>query len=275
MADESDGVGEHLDQSLRLAITLAGTFGERASRLIAEFAQDRQKRAEVEFRDLSARLEAERAAARAELAVVDQSGWWDQAQPDAIAHVHETASTWRAHDDVAEQAAQTIRHEVQERYGFDVDNALPNSVVPAVLYAEAEAERAAERARLAEADEELTLLQLLEAERELENEARMDRLGESLLDENPDGELDYPYRSDAELERDAAVLEYDSAERRAHFAGTLEGKAEEDVIKARLLADGDQARHPREAVLAGAAQPKAARKATPTALERERGGLSQ
>lgn len=52
---------------------------------------------------------------------------------------------------------------------------------------------------------------------------------------------------DVDSHRDTAEA-FDSAERRERFASSLEGKADREVIDARITAAADRARHPREAV---------------------------
>lgn len=53
--------------------------------------------------------------------MVNQPEWWTRASVQDIADVHETATGWRDHDDTAAAAHDTIRREVRDRYGVDVD----------------------------------------------------------------------------------------------------------------------------------------------------------
>ncbi|MFD1716059.1 hypothetical protein ACFSBZ_16410 [Amnibacterium flavum] len=119
MADETDGVNEAFDDSLRVALTVAAQLGERVARLREELARQREATAIQEGRELQARFDAERAAARAQLTVVNQPAWWDNARVEDIAAVHETATSWSDHDAAAEEARATIRREIQHRYGVD------------------------------------------------------------------------------------------------------------------------------------------------------------
>ncbi|NKU63799.1 hypothetical protein GS891_11760, partial [Rhodococcus hoagii] len=48
--------------------------------------------------------------------------WWNEAGPEQIADNWQTARAWQDHSQVAAQAADRIRQEVQSRYGIDVDN---------------------------------------------------------------------------------------------------------------------------------------------------------
>lgn len=119
MADETDGVYEAFDDSLRIALTVAAQLGERVARLREELASQRGAIVTQEGRELQARFDAERAAARAQLSVVNQPAWWDNARVEDIAAVHQTATNWSDHDAVADEARATIRHESQHRYGID------------------------------------------------------------------------------------------------------------------------------------------------------------
>ena len=121
MAEETDGVGEMFDDSLRIGLTMASQFGERISRLREQMSRMREASARQEYREVGARFEAERGAARASLAPVQQAEWWNTAGADDIARVHETATVWRDHDDAAREAGDTIRLELRQRYGIDVD----------------------------------------------------------------------------------------------------------------------------------------------------------
>lgn len=78
------------------------------------------------------------------------------------------------------------------------------------------------------------------------------------------------------VEGDEAGLEYDSSERRRQFAASLEGKADQKTIDARILADGENAKHPREAVRSQPGRPPKPRKKAKVAVQqRARGGLTR
>jgi hypothetical protein len=285
MAEETDGVGETFDDSLRIALTVASQFGERIARLREELARNREAAAIQEGRELSTRFEAERGAARAELAPVQRPEWWDQAAPQDIAQVCETATAWRDFDDVAKGAGDTIRREVQERYGIDADAPGADGAAVAVAIAEAERNRADAAAERAKAGEELTASQLLFAQADRHEREQNDAhstVGDALA-----GELDgYGYDggavpADAERASDAAQEKgsqlYDSSERRRDFAKELEAKGvPEKTIKARVLADGENAKHPREAVTSSTGKATKIRgKGAAAVQQRDRGGLSR
>ena len=289
MAEETDGVGETFDDSLRIALTIASQFGERIARLREQLARQREASAIQEARELQARFEAERGAARASLVPIEQAEWWNQATPEDIAGVHETATAWRDVDDVARDAGDTIKNEVRGRYGIDVDapGADPAAVAAAVRDAERDrADAATERQR---AGEDLTASQLLfaNAERhERENREAADRdwniddldglAGTDLSAGDEHREQAVKAADVARVERGSGELDYDSSERRERFAASLEGKADQKTVNARILADGENAKHPREAVTS---QPgkgaKLHRSGKTSVQQRDRGGLSR
>ena len=121
MADEHDGIDEALEGMLRIGLATAGRVAEVAARAREQAARDARAASEAQAGELAGRLQAERAAARAQLAPVDRTDWWQQARPEDIAGVWETARSWQQLDPVAERAAGRIRREVADRYGIDVD----------------------------------------------------------------------------------------------------------------------------------------------------------
>lgn len=270
MAEETDGVLDATDEQLRIALTVASQFGERLARLREEFARSRQSRAEQEHRELQNRFDAERGAARASLAVVDRPEWWNNASVRDIADVRETATTWRDHDDVAKTASEKIREEVKSRYGVDVDRpgADPREVADALR--QAEQDRAAEREERRRSDEDLTASQTL-----LEQAERRDRDATNARQEpGTDPAVADQAQRDADSARESSSLAYDSAERRQEFANSLQGKASESEIRARLIADTANAEPARNAVKSRSRQAPRAPQRQPGA-QRDRGGLSR
>lgn len=363
MAEESDGVGEAFDDSLRVALTIAAQFAERIARLREQGARQRTAAASQEARELQARFDSERHAARAALTPVKQTGWWNTAGVEEIAAVYETARVWREHDDVAERAVDTIRTEVQDRYGIDVDDPRAD---PGLLAARLQEIEDTDRNRdtpLAESAGELegyleqaraTLQSSAEVPSEVESafDAHFRRAREDeargvtpfqveagyapetlllILETTEQARLEAVHgytpeqaRQAAEAERDRVLAErrqrdgndfalaeilfatadrhdrdtraehdpaapagspvagdllaeYDSAERRQAFADSLEGVADPRTVSAVVLADGENAKHPKEAVMS---QPGklARRHQTPTAgsaRERSKPGLTR
>lgn len=194
MAEESDGVGEVFDDSLRVALTIASQIAERINRERERMARAREASAQQEYRELQARFESERGAARASLAPVQRPEWWDAASVDDIAAAHETASVWKDHDDVAREAADTIRTEVNDRYGIDVDAPEAGSIARELFYARED--RAVAAAERAQAGEELTTSQqLLAAADRRERDAELQEVATSTMRHEVTLEL-----SDAELD---------------------------------------------------------------------------
>jgi colicin import membrane protein len=297
MAEETDGVGETFDDSLRIALTVASQFGERIARLREQLARNREAGAVQEARELSVRFEAERGAVRADLAPVQHPEWWDQARPEAIAQMHETATAWRDFDDVAKGAGDTIRRELQERFGVDVDAPGADDTAVILAIAEAERDRAEAAAERAKAGEEFTASQLLFAQAD-RHEWEQNGV-HSTVDDALAGELDGydfttapngvdesgydPFAVPADTERasDAAQEKgsqlYDSSERRRQFASELQAKGiPEKTIAARVLADGENAKHPREAVTSTIGKATKIRgKGAGAVKQRTRGGLAR
>lgn len=281
MAEETDGVGETFDDSLRIALTVASQFGERIARLREQSARQRENVANQEARELSARFEAKRGAARASLAPVQESEWWDGARPQAIADVHETATAWHNVDVVAVDAGDTIRREVQGRYGIDVGQPGADTAAVAAALVQAERDRADAAAERAQAGRELTATQLLFAqadrhERDAEDAAQKGLAG-SGVDEGQETSADLEQRRDAAQESRAQL--YDSFKRRQQLAHRLESKGiDQETIAARMLADAENARHPREAVSAGTGRATRGRSKSiskSAVKQRDRGGLSR
>lgn len=158
MLDEPDRIDEALVGTLRVGLTVAGQLGERALRAREQGARDTQARSEQETRVPQARLDSERAAARAALAPIARDEWWQHAQPEQIAQAWETAAAWRTLDPDARHAGDRIRDELQRRYGIDTHDlrADPAAVRAALEQAErtrgqSDDERAAAAAERAEA----------------------------------------------------------------------------------------------------------------------------
>ena len=279
MAEETDGVGEMFDDSLRIALTIASQFGERISRLREQMSRMREASAGQEYRELEARFEAERGAARASLTPVQQQEWWNTAGVDDIAQAHETATVWRDHDETAREAGETIRLEVSERYGIDVDAPGADPAAVAAALRDAEKDRAEARAERERSGEELTASQILFANadrHERDAQERAERDWNSDERHADDWTLAAEATGESRVEGDDAGLDYDSSERRRQFAASLEGKVDQRTIDARILADGENAKHPREAVgtpPGRAAKPR--KKAKSVVQQRTRGGLAR
>ncbi|MEW1808305.1 hypothetical protein [Pseudarthrobacter sp. NPDC080039] len=234
---ESDGIEEAIEGMTRIGLTIAGRLGEQLARTREQELRRTQAAEEQQARELQARYDAERAAARAQLAPVMDTRWWDTATGRDIERVHETATAWKDHDPAARDAAEAIRDQVRRRYGLDVDNLGANEVSVAEALARAERDREqAEQERRTGREEDAQAVQLL---------AQADR-------EDSDREQDVTEENQRpEALTDEAGMKYDSAERRQELAASLEGVADREAVQARLSADQDQGTPPNAAVAKG------------------------
>ncbi|ROQ52631.1 hypothetical protein EDF36_3793 [Rathayibacter sp. PhB152] len=120
MADDDGGVEESINSSARIALTIAIQLGEKLARAYQEAMREAQQRSAIEARELAARYEGERAAARQAVSVVNDPQWWDQASVRDVARVAETATAWKDTDPQIASASSLIAAEATERYGVDV-----------------------------------------------------------------------------------------------------------------------------------------------------------
>jgi colicin import membrane protein len=243
---ESDGIEEAIEGISRVGLTVAGRLGEQLARAREQELRRAQAAEEQQARELQARFDAERAAARAQLAPVLDNRWWDTATGRDIERAQEAATAWKDHDPAARDAANVIRDQVQRRYGVDVDNPGADNASVAQALAKAEGDREqAEQERRTGRDETAQAVQLLaEADRE-DRDRRQDA----------DEENQRP-----EALTEEAGLKHDSAERRQALAASLENVGDREAVQARLSADQDQATRPTAAVTKGPGRNPKARK---------------
>ncbi|GAA4289046.1 hypothetical protein [Georgenia daeguensis] len=253
MAEESDGIEEALTGSVRVAVTVGARLGE----MLARAREEQMRRAEAaedqHARELTARLQAEQAAARAELAPVFRAEWWDRAGAEDIQHVYTTARAWAGQDSEADRAAARIREEVRRRYDVDVDSAGADPELVRVALARAEVRRAEAEQERARAAAENVEAQLLVAEADLADRAAEGARAAAQHEPDPaereeaalEGERE---ENRATTAREAGKDNYDSAERRQAFAADLERRGiDQDTLAARMTADVSQGTHPSEA----------------------------
>jgi len=245
--DESDGMAEALEGTLRVAVTAAAQLGSQLARHREQHLSDARGRSEQEGREYAARLQAERAAARAQLTPVYRAEWWDRAGAEDIGRAYTAARAWDDVDPEAHRAEQRIRDEVRTRFGIDVDaaGADPAAVRDHLARAEAVREQAEHERRAT--GEEYVEAQLLMTEAE-----RADRAADAAR-EAGEHEPDPAERERAQVE--AAALDgrgdvarteghatYDSAERREAFASDLERVGvDREIVATRVRADVSQA----------------------------------
>lgn len=231
---DSDGIEEAIEGMSRVGLTVAGRLGEQLARAREQELRRAQAAEEQRAGELQARFDAERAAARAQLAPVMDNRWWDTASGRDVERVQETATAWKDQDPAARDAAEAIRDQVQRRYGLDVNNlgADEASVAKALAKAERDREQAEQERRAGRSDQAQTVQLLADADRE-DRDREQD-----VTEEN--------HRPEAL--REEAGLKYDSAERRQDLAASLEGITDREAVNARLSADQDQGTSPSAAV---------------------------
>jgi colicin import membrane protein len=250
---QADGVLEEAEGNIRQQLMAAAQLARSAVQARQDAAQRATRRDLEEARQLHAQLDAQRVAARAELAPVHDASWWDQAQLGDVARAYETAVTFRDEDQAARDAESRIRQELRQRYDVEV---LETGADPAVVRAtlvERDTERADRDERQAQArdDQDLAAGLVVGAE-VLEVSADL-----------ADAEEAQDLRDLAADVEHNAELSWDSAERRElHIEGIAAGQDQAGAAVAWKRADVDQARHPREAVRGG--RPKGSRTKAPT-----------
>ena len=243
---QADGVFEEAEGNIRQQLMAAAQLARTAVQARQDAAQRATRRDLEEARQLHAQLDAQRVAARAQLAPVHNAPWWDQAQVRDVARAYETAVTFRDEDQAARDAEARIRQELRERYDVEV---LETGADPAVVRAtlvDRDTERAERDERRAQArdDQDLAAGLIVGAE-VLEASADLADAEEAQNLRNLAAALEEPVEHDSELS-------WDSAERRElHVEGIKVGPDQAAAATAWKQADVDQARHPREAVQGG------------------------
>jgi hypothetical protein len=247
---EADGMEDAVDGAMRTGLMVASRIGEQLARTREQEQRTIAAAEEQRARALQERFDAQRAAARVQLAPVSREDWWDKSSPEMIERVHETATAWKAYDPEAAKAAMKISEQVKSRYGIDVNNtgADEASVSEALAWAQqarSEAERERAKASAARTDEVMAGAAVAGANRQ----DRADRSGPA----------------------------WDTAERRQQLAEGLEGMGDREAVNARLLADKHQGTPPAAAVAQNPSLAKTSKMAKQQSKGRalERGGLER
>ena len=292
MAEESDGIEEAFEGTLRVALTAAARVGEQLARQREATARQAQAEGESAAAQLAGRLNAEREAARASYAPLHRPDWWDAAQPENIARAYQTAKAWADLDPEAVRAEQRIVEEVRSRYGVDLAAQAtdPATVRDALDQAEQARADAGSQASAGQ-DDTLEGAQLLAeadaVDRLAEAQQATQEPNERTTDTEPSG-VDHTPASqpsgadvDATPEEATAIQEeagvaYDSADRRAEMADQLDGVADQATVEARVLADTSQARPATDATKTDAGRSPRARKGRKTSAKQvQRSGLTR
>lgn len=285
MAEETDGIAEAFDGQIRVAVTAAAQVGQAIANLREQALRRATAASEQEARELRSRLDAERQAARAEVAHVDRAEWWENSTPEQIGHTYQVARAWQSEDQELARAEQRMSAELRDRYGIDArDTGADAAEVRQLIRLQAErAERDraaadAERTRAAaEEAEALRLLAFADQEDRRADEAR------AAAEYEPDpAERD---RAQAEAEQRDAIADrsredgkslYDSAERRSSTAEELEGRGiAQETVATRMRADVSQAKPATAAVAAGKTKAAKARKTRGRGAQVQRTGLDR
>jgi hypothetical protein len=259
---QADGVFEEAEGNMRQALMGAAQLARTATGARRDAAERSTRRDLEEARLLQGQLDAQRVAARAELAPVYESSWWDHAQVRDVARVYETAVTFRDEDQAARDAESRIRQELRDRYDIEV---LETGADPAVVRAEL-VDRAAQRGgrdelqtharETQDLDAGLVVgAEMLEVSAEIADAEEAKDLHELAAhierDIEPHIERDIEPHIERDVEHDAE-LSWGSAERRElHVEGITAGSDQAVAATAWKQADVDQGRHPREAVQGG------------------------
>lgn len=285
MAEETDGIAEAFEGQIRLAVTAAAQVGQAIANLREQALRRATAASEQETRELRSRLDAERQAARAQVAHVDRAEWWENSTPEQIGHTYQVARAWQSEDQEMARAEQRMSAELRDRYGIDTRDAGADADEVRQLIRQqverAERDRAAadaERTRAAaEEAEALRLLAFADQEDRRADEAR------AAAEYEPDpGESD---RAQAEAEQRDAIADrsredgkslYDSADRRSSTAAELEGRGlAQETVATRMRADVSQAKPATAATKGTGSHPPRARKSRGTAREARRGELGR
>jgi hypothetical protein len=232
---------------------VASRIGEQLARMREEDQRNIAAAEEHRARQLQERFDAQRAAARAQLAPVTRDDWWDKATSEMIERVHGTATAWKTYDPEAAQASERIRGQVQARYGIDVNNTGADEASVSAALARAqqtrlEAENERTKASAARTDEAVT--------------------GAAVAAAN---------RQDNAAQQAQAEPAYDSPERRRELAESLDGKGDREAVNSRLLADKHQGTPATAAVAQKPSLARTSKMARQTGKGKtlERGGLER
>lgn len=253
---ENDGIEDVLHQQLQVAMTAAGRVAEALARVREQQMKRTAAESEARGRDLAARFEGHRDAARTFYRAVDNPQFWThEPSPTEIGQVYQVAAAWKDYDPEAARVEQKIVDEVQERYGVDVRSAAPAELGERLSTA------ADELAHQADVDlvDGAALLAAADRADQLAAEAHEDEREASTPEEEHDAAKDVEQheREAADLEHRSEIA-YDTAERRAATAEELSRNVgSSEGVEAKMLADVSQGAPARQATHGEQARVKA------------------
>lgn len=258
---EPDGIEDALGNHTRIIMTTIAQVGTDLARqreaALARQVQEQQRAVRAEHE----RLDALRAAGRAELAPVHSPEWWDRSTAEQVGRAWAIATTWEREDPSAAAAATRLQEEARRRYGVDLRQ-LP-TVDPREVGNQLDrgldtlAERHEAQRLLNEAREERGDAATSETDADhMQGEAREER---ELRDTAPHRHeaAEHGVRADdrqdeAEAKGDKAEHAYDSAERREALAGELQRRGiEPELVTTRVRTDLSNGQPPVAAVTHG------------------------
>lgn len=285
MVDETDGIEEAITGQIRVAVTAAAQVGQAVARAREKALRRAATLDERQARELRSRLDAERAAARAEVAQVNRSEWWDNSTPEQIGRTYQVARAWQGEDSEISRAEQRMSDELRSRYGIDVHDtgASPDDVRQLIRLQSEHAERDrlqsdGERTRAAaEEAEALRLLAVADQEDQRADEARAAAEFEPDAEERARAQTEAGQRDAiADRTREDGKVAYDSADRRSSTAAELEGRGiAQETVATRMRADVSQAKPATAAVAVGRAKAPKARKTRGPGAQGQRAGLDR
>lgn len=116
---EQQEITEAVGQHVRVVATTVARLSETAFRAAEVAAERRRALEENRAADVTARFEAERAAARAGYRAVENPRWWENTRPEQVAEVYQVAAVWSEVDEEARRVEQLVADEIRRRYDVD------------------------------------------------------------------------------------------------------------------------------------------------------------
>lgn len=295
MAEESDGIEEALESTVRLAAMAGARLGAEIARAHEDRLRE-QRRADAREADrLAQRFEAEKQAAILEVSQVHRPDWWERADAERIGQTYATARAWAPEANEAARAEHKMRVELRDRYGVDVGRHDPRTVTADIeawkQRLEQQRRQTAEQARATETAEAAALLaQAARDDRRADaasksepGDARAeflagawDRKQESVSTDSVEGIRARSGDTSGRSTREAERL-YDSADRRTADAVALTANGiDPEVAESRMHAD-TVAGAPATGATAGVGRGRAprARKAAGRGAQIQRAGVER
>lgn len=210
---EVDEMRREFSTVVRVAMQTALRIAEDAARRREQQLRESHKHSEQRGREMRERFIAERAAIEVQLRSVFETRWYDNIDPQRLAQTYAQAQAWAHHSPLAKAAADELRTQVQNRYGFDIAKPQPTANADKERQAATQAVNQAQR-----------------VERESEQTPAVGS------DESPVAHAE-------------AEFGYDSPERDAALNWELrDAGLDDEAVTARVEAGKDQAAPPTEAV---------------------------